>query len=152
MFLSQHRLGAPRSWAGGSASCWQRRAPRPIPSPCTTTAWTWKPSPTSATPCAIPSCELEYLAREPETKAADLAVSCCSHFPFCLPLTSGGPLPPAAPGRTPGRTTRSPTRTRRLEARKRTDGSDLVTRDCAALHFDVTGLERLRSCCCTVLL
>lgn len=85
MCFSQHRLGAPRSSAAGSVSCWPRRAPRPTPSPCTTTTWTWKPSATSATPCAIPSCELEHLVRKPKTKAADLASSCCFHFPFSFP-------------------------------------------------------------------
>lgn len=41
------RQAAQKTWAAGWVSSWWRQAPRQCQRPCTTTMWTWRPSPTS---------------------------------------------------------------------------------------------------------
>ena len=121
-FFFFFRPAALRNLEDGSVSSWLRQAPRRIQSHCITTMLTWKPSLTSATLRGIPSCEwgregeVEY---SDEVKARPLtnAMMFRPHADFIspLPLSLGGPHPPAVPPRTPGHMMRSQMRTCRWD-------------------------------------
>lgn len=101
------RRAARKISEGGLVSSWRKQVLRRTPSRCTMTAWTWKPSRTSVTPCGIPSCERHRGESEVTARPPSSALT----FPVPSAPIPGGLHPPAALPRTPGHTMKCRTRT-----------------------------------------